>query len=130
MSLVVDASVVTSALVADGPDGEWAISLLTAYPLVAPQLLPVEVANALRRAAARGAVSQDVASLAHADLMRLRVRLFSYAPLAERIWGLRGNLTAYDAWYVALAEALGAPLATLDRRLSKAKGPSCAFLLP
>jgi predicted nucleic acid-binding protein len=39
-------------------------------------------------------------------------------------------VTSYDAWYVAVAEALGLPLATLDARLSRAKGVSCKFLIP
>jgi predicted nucleic acid-binding protein len=82
----------------------------------------------------RGAVrvrqlSEDSASLAYADLLTLRVELFGYYPLARRIWELRGNVTAYDAWYVALAEALDSPLATLDARLARAPGPQCQFLL-
>ena len=51
-------------------------------------------------------------------------------PHAERVWALRHNLTAYDAWYVAVAEALDCPLATLDRRLSRASGPACEVLTP
>ena len=48
----------------------------------------------------------------------------------RRIWGLRSNLTSYDAWYVALAEGLDCPLATLDRTLTRAPGPKCAFIVP
>ena len=51
-------------------------------------------------------------------------------PFAQRIWELRGNVTAYDAWYVALAEALGSELATVDLRLSRASGCQCVFLTP
>ena len=61
-------------------------------------------------AALAGDISQDSASLAHADLLALPVELFPYEPVAIRVWDLRGNVTAYDAWYVALAEALGVPL--------------------
>ena len=46
---------------------------------------------------------------------------------ATNVWALRGDLTSYDAWYVALAETLNCPLLTLDRRLSRAAGPGCAF---
>jgi predicted nucleic acid-binding protein len=57
------------------------------------------------------------------------VELFPYAPFAARIWDLRGSVTCYDAWSVALAEALSAPLATLDARLARASGPRCRFLV-
>lgn len=130
MTLVVDASVVVSALLDGGRDGRWSEGLLEASNLVAPHLMPVEVANILRRAAASGEVSADVASLAHADLGALRVELFPYAPFADRVWELRANLTAYDAWYVALAEDLGARLATLDVKLARASGPRCEFETP
>jgi len=68
--------------------------------------------------------------MAHADLLDLRVELFPYAPFAARVWELRDNLTTYDAWYIALAEFLSSPVATLDRRLSRAAGPRCGFETP
>lgn len=71
-----------------------------------------------------------MASLAHVDLASLRLELFAYSVCAPRVWELRSNLTAYDAWYVALAEMLGATLATLDTRLSRAAGTRCPFALP
>jgi predicted nucleic acid-binding protein len=92
--------------------------------------MPVEVANLLRRAALTGEVSDDVAGLAHADLLALPVDLFPYELVAERVWELRGAVTAYDGWYVAVAESLDAPLATLDGRLARAPGPRCRFLGP
>ena len=130
MTAVVDASVVVAALVDDGPAGRWAEELLESTPLAAPHLMPVEAANILRRAALAGDVSDDIASLAHADLLAIGVELFPYDLLAERIWELRGAVTAYDGWYVALAESLDAPLATLDGRLTRAPGPRCSFLGP
>ncbi len=87
----------------------------------------VEAANVLRRAAIAGEISADAATLAHADLVNLRIELFAYEPFAARVWDLRANVTAYDGWYVAVAESLGAKLATLDVRLTKATGPRCAF---
>jgi predicted nucleic acid-binding protein len=92
--------------------------------------MPVEVANILRRAAANDEITQDVASLAHTDLLDLRVELFPYAPFASRVWELRENVTSYDAWYIALAESLGVSVATLDRRMAKASGPRCGFEVP
>ncbi len=128
--VVLDASAAVALLVDSGPDGEWAEQVLAQEQVVAPHLMPVEAANILRRAAARGEISADVAALAHADLLTLRVDLFPYEPFAPRVWELRENLTAYDAWYVALAEALGAKLATLDAALCRAPGPRCGFLTP
>lgn len=128
--LVVDASVVVAALVDDGPDGRWAEGRLASAPLAAPHLMPAEVANVLRRASLTGRISADAASLAHADLGDLRVELAPYWPFAERVWELRATVTSYDAWYVALAEYLGAPLATLDAGLARAPGVKCELLLP
>lgn len=130
MTLVVDASAVVSALVDGGAVGEWAADLLLSDHLAAPHLMPVEVANILRRAALAGEISSDVASLAHGDLQDLRIDLFSYSAVASRAWRLRGNLTLYDAFYVGLAELLGAELATLDERLARATGVECRFVIP
>ncbi len=129
MTLVVDASMVVAALVDSGTDGRWAEALLASGPLAAPHLLMVEAANILRRSAASGAISAEQASMAHADLLDLRVELFPYAPFAARIWELRENVTCYDAWYVAVAETFDAPLATLDGRLANAPGPRCRFMV-
>ena len=130
MTLVVDASVVVAALIDPGLVGTWAESLLVSGPLAAPHLMPVEAANILRRSALAGDISADVASLAHEDLLSLRLELFPYAPFASRVWELGANVTTYDAWYVAMAESLGARLATLDARLSRATGTRCEFALP
>jgi predicted nucleic acid-binding protein len=129
MTVVIDGSAVVAALVDSGPGGRWAETLLTS-DLAAPHLLPVEVSNVLRRAVNAGEISDDIASLAHADLLDLRVELVSYDMVADRIWELRHNLTTYDAWYVAVAELLDAPLATLDQRLVSAPGPTCSFRTP
>lgn len=130
MTLVVDSSVVVAALVDTGPIGDWADRLLGSDDLAAPHLMPVEVAKILRRAAMAGDISVDAAALAHADLLSLRVGLFAYEPFAARVWELRENVTAYDAWYVALAELFSAPLATLDSRLANSSGPRCVFSTP
>jgi predicted nucleic acid-binding protein len=130
VTLVVDASVVVAALVDEGAAGQWADEVLVTEPLAAPHLLLVEAANILRRAVLDRQISEDTAALAHADLVQLRVELFPYELVAARVWELRDTVTAYDAWYVALAESLDAPLATLDQRLSRASGPRCSFELP
>lgn len=127
---MVDAALVVAALVDAGPDGAWAEGVVLSHALAAPHLLPVEVAGVLRRAVREGALGEDAGSLAHADLLSLRIELFPYEPFGPRVWELRGGVTAYDAWYVALAEHLEAPLATLDRRLARCGGARCAFRLP
>jgi len=129
VTLVIDASTAVAALIDSGTDGRWAESLLASDSLAAPHLLTAEASNILRRSALAGAISGQDASLAYSDLLDLRVELFPYAPFATRIWDLRDNVTCYDAWYVALAEALNAPLATLDARLARASGPRCRFLI-
>jgi predicted nucleic acid-binding protein len=130
VTLVVDASVVVAALVDSGVAGAWAERQLISNHVAAPHLMLAEAANILRLAAVRGEISQDTASLAHADLLALPIELFPYAPFALRAWELRGNITPYDAWYVALAEALDTPLATLDGKLARASGPRCDFVVP
>jgi predicted nucleic acid-binding protein len=103
---------------------------MSAGPLFAPHLLPAEVANVLRRSVGASLVSTEVAALAHADLLDLPIELVPYEPAGPRVWELRSNLTAYDAWYVGVAELLEAPLATLDHRLARAAGPTCPFVTP
>ena len=90
----------------------------------------VEATNILRRLKRPGEISRLEATSAHRDLIRLELDLFPFAPFADRVWALRSNLTSYDAWYVALAEALGCSLATLDRKLGRARGPVCEIVTP
>ncbi len=130
MTVVADSSAVIAALADGGPVGDWAAAELGSQDLAAPHLMPVEVANILRRAVLAGDLSADAAALAHDDLVNLPVELFPYESHAQRVWELRENLTAYDAWYVALAESLDAALVTLDHRLARATGPRCQFRLP
>lgn len=95
-----------------------------------PGLLPFEAANILRRLGAAGLIDPTTAALAHADLLDLAIGLVGYASLADRARELRANLTTYDASYVALAEALGSPLITLDARIARAPGIRCEVRLP
>lgn len=130
MTLVVDASVVVAGLVDDGPTGRWARALLGGEDLLGPALMPFEAANILRRSVLRGDLGADTGQLAHADLLDLPVTLVDYGVLAARAWELHTSVTVYDAAYVAIAEVAEASLATLDRRLTRASGPTCTFLTP
>lgn len=87
-----------------------------------PHLLDVEIAQVIRRYAAKGDIDGERGRAALADLAHLPVRRYPHDFLLPRMWDLRNNLTAYDAAYVALAEALDAPLLTRDRRLAAAAG--------
>jgi predicted nucleic acid-binding protein len=130
VTVVVDASTLVAYLIDGGPEGQWAEQVLARGDLVGPHLLHIEVADVLRRLEARGEIGPETASLSHEDLLALTIDLVPYAGIAGRTWQLRGNVSAYDATYVAIAEELGAPLATLDRRLAAAPGPACEFLTP
>lgn len=90
--------------------------------LHAPHLIDVEVAQVLRRYAARGEADPERCCMALTDLNDLPLTKYPHDFLLPRIWDLRNNLTAYDAVYVALAEALDAPLLTCDQRLANAPG--------
>ncbi len=123
--IVVDASVVVTALGDDGPDGDAARARLRGERLAAPHLIDLEVASAWRRLAAAGHLPGRRVELALADLLALRLRRVPHGALLERCWELRDNLTIYDAAYVALAEALEATLLTADARMAGAPGCLC-----
>ena len=127
---VVDASVVVAALVSSDDTGRWAEEIVGGGHLAAPQLVIVETLNILRRMEASEQIAGLEAAAAQRNLHDLPIDLAPIRPFEERIWQLRANLTSYDAWYVAVAEVLGLPLATLDRRLAEAPGPTCAFAIP
>ena len=123
--IVVDASVIVTALGDDGPDGDRARHRLRGERLAAPQLLDLEVTSAWRRLAAAGELDARRARLALADLQGLRVDRVQHGNLLDRCWELRDDITVYDAAYVALAELLEVTLVTADAKLSKAPGSRC-----
>lgn len=88
--------------------------------LHAPHLIDVEVLHALRRLARAGDLTEVRAEEVRDDFAELTLVRYPHAPLADRMWELRHNITAYDAAFVALAEALDVPLATADVRLARA----------
>jgi len=123
--IVVDASIVVTALADDGPDGDRVRGRLRGERLVAPHLVDVEVVSAWRRLAAAGDLDERRVALAMEDLDSLRLDRIPHRPLMDRCWELRGNLTVYDATYVALAEAMQVPLLTADAKLAAAPGMRC-----
>jgi predicted nucleic acid-binding protein len=121
--IVLDASVVVELLLATARGA--VVRARIAGPeesLHAPHLLDVEVAQVLRRYHLAGDLGAERAREAFTDLVDLPVIRYPHDVLLSRVWELRRSVTAYDAVYVALAEVLGAPLLTLDRRLAVAPG--------
>ncbi|WP_431806556.1 type II toxin-antitoxin system VapC family toxin [Microbacterium paraoxydans] len=123
--IVVDASIVVDLLCSATPTGPLAARLAD-ETLLAPDLMPVEVASALRGLARGGVLGDAAMDAAATGLALLPVDLHPTLPLVPRIVELRANLTAYDASYVALAALAGCPLLTHDRRLARAAAGQCA----
>jgi predicted nucleic acid-binding protein len=124
--IVIDGSVLSDALLDDGPKGETARAVLSEDPYwAAPAILRVEVLSVIRGRTLGGKIGTDRASDAVSALSGLAVEQLDPQQLVERSWQLRSNLSAYDAAYVAAAEHLGCPLVTSDARIAKAAGTRC-----
>ena len=129
--IVVDASAVVEFLLG-GPRGRAVEGLLVSEEgrIQAPAILDAEVMQALRRLNAAGIVREPRGRAASEILQELPVKRHPTTPLIPRLWELRENITAYDAAYVALAEALSCPLITLDSRLAQAPGHVAEVIIP
>ena len=123
--IVVDASVITQAITIEQPGGPLRARLAAQPFLYAPHLLDAQFVQSLRGLVARGLLTVRAAELALGDFAAMLIDRQSTQPLIGRMWRLRHNLTAYDASYVALAEALGVPLLTRDARIAAAPGLRC-----
>ena len=121
--IVADASAVLELLLGTDAAPRVAARLLLRDETVhVPHLLDVEVAQAVRRYTLSGDLDARQGERALRDLLDLPLHRHPHTMLLHRAWELRRSVTAYDAVYVALAEALGAPLLTCDRRLARAHG--------
>ncbi|MDO5535688.1 MAG: type II toxin-antitoxin system VapC family toxin [Propionibacteriaceae bacterium] len=127
--LVVDASVLAVALLDDGQHGGALRARLRGEDLIAPGVIDLEVLSVWRRLVRGGEVEERRVGQAIDDLNALPMQRVDHRSLIARCWDLRENLTTYDAAYVAVAEALDAPLLTGDRRLAHAPGLACVIEL-
>jgi predicted nucleic acid-binding protein len=119
--IVVDASAAVLGLLNDGD----ARATMSEGAIACPHLADSEIVHALRSQVLRGELDAAVASRAIETWARLGLERLEVSGLLGRIWELRENLSAYDATYVAAAEALDVPLVTADARLAGAPGPRC-----
>lgn len=126
--MVVDASALLEVLLLTGAGARLADRLFRpGESWHAPHLIDLEVTHALRRYCLAGDLRSARALEAIADLDALPMTRYPHQPFLPRIWELRRAVTAYDAAYVALAEALDAPLLTRDRRLASSHGHRAAI---
>ncbi len=124
--IVIDASVLANVVGDDGQTGRAARGRVAAAEAVsAPDLVEVEVVSVLRKRWLAGTLTARRFKAAVNDLVDLPIARYPVAPLMIRAYELRGNVTPYDATYVALAEGLSCPLLTADVRLSRAAGLRC-----
>lgn len=123
--IVVDASVVVSAVADTDEAGRAAVRRLMREQALAPHLIDAEIAHALRSMNRRGEISAAAALRGLRNLAALQIMRVDHSLLLERCWELRHNLSAYDASYVALAEFTSATLLTGDAHLARAPGIRC-----
>jgi predicted nucleic acid-binding protein len=118
--IVLDASVVVE-LLTNGPLANSVRRGLAerSEPFIVPHLLDVEVVSALRGLIAGRRIDPHLSEQVLTELAALRARRYAHTPLLGRIWELRHNFTAYDAVYIALAEATDSVLYTCDAKLCK-----------
>ncbi|HEY0260173.1 MAG TPA: type II toxin-antitoxin system VapC family toxin [Lacisediminihabitans sp.] len=127
-AVVVDSSMLIDTLVA--VDGAELRHLIVDFELHAPHLLGVEVMSWLRRLSLHTNLSPTLQNHVFAQYERLPIQRYPHEPFLARAWQFRDTITAYDSHYVALAEALGVPLVTRDRRLAAAARSFCEVILP
>lgn len=123
--LVVDASALVALVAANASETEWLAQRLAAAALFAPSILLVEVDSALRGLERGRKLSAAQAEASRRHARRTPIDLWPWETIADRAWELRANLSTYDAGYVALAERIGAPLLTGDRRIAAAGVARC-----
>ncbi len=126
--IAVDANAIVALLIDAAELGSFGRAMYSQHDLAAPDLLPYEVTNTLRKLCRRQRLTIRAAEQALNDMSLLRLSTVPYENLGRRIWELRENVSAYDSAYVAVAEFFNVPLLTFDQRLQRAPGPTCEFV--
>ena len=130
MTQVADASALVLMHTDLGRRGEWARRMIDEGGLLGPAMVYAEASNALRMMEYRGAISAQKAESALADIIGIHIGLHEFLPHVRRAWELRHNTSAYDAWYIAIAEENDCQLVTGDLRLRAVPGVRCEIVTP
>jgi predicted nucleic acid-binding protein len=125
--LIVDASSLYEVVADTARADEVRARLAVDADHAAPSVVDVEVVSAIRRHHLAGRLDSTAAAQAVQDLRDWPGERFAHRPLLERVWQLRQSVRTWDAFYVALAEAMQATLVTSDARLARATGPRCTI---
>ncbi|MDQ3734261.1 MAG: type II toxin-antitoxin system VapC family toxin [Actinomycetota bacterium] len=121
---MIDASALVDVLAGDRPS-TGLLQRVSREPWHAPHFIDLELLNSLRRLVLRNQITVELAASVQSDFSLITISRYAHLGFRERIWELRDSMTAYDAAYIALAEALDAPLVTTDTRLGRASGRRC-----
>lgn len=127
--IVIDGGALAEYLVGSATGEAVATLIAGRDPLHAPHLVVPETLAVLRKWSLGEYLDETRLDIARHDLARMPMQLWEAGPFADRVWALRHNITAYDATYIALAEAMDAALVTSDARLAAASGPACPIML-
>lgn len=127
--IVVDTSAAIAALVQTPRNDALLARLAQGRELHAPHVIDVEFVHALRRIVRLRKLPGDRAAVVLADFEALSIVRYPHGPLLDRMWALRDSLSAYDAAFVSLAEALDVPLITVDGGLGRARGHKASIEL-
>lgn len=127
--IVVDASVLIDFLLSSAAHPTIPALIERQETLAAPAVIDLEVTQVLRRLLLAKMITPALGEEALTDFLALRIDRFTATEMLPRIWGLRNNISAYDAAYVVLAEALDAPLYTRDAKLAAATGHGAKIVL-
>ena len=125
--IVVDTSAIVDLLLENPPDPNLVARIANATELHAPHLIDIEFLSVLRRLVAKGLLDNKSAETARELFGQLPIERYPHTLLSDRVWALRNNISAYDATYIALSEALGIPLVTSDIKLAAAPGHKAAI---
>ena len=130
VTLTLDSSAAFDLLVADTPQRNWLRQFVAGHDFVAPTLFRFELTNLIRRAFAQKQLSDTDANATLRAALSMPLTEYSFEFALPRAWALRGSFTFTDASYIAVAEATGTALVTLDRRIARGPTVQCDIVLP